>query len=208
MSTESLSPSDANKPTLVTGVDARSGAASALLTGTEDIETLPIDERIRRAELRLIAREDALRTRYGLLRERLASAARPARLLAWPGLGVAGGVLALLIVWRRLGRQARQDRQIRRARERQADHGAAREAAAGRRHRHPGARPRGRGELPWVRMVAFVWPMLPARWRSHVSPGAAAALATFGVPLFERLMARRQAAAERRAARLESSGMD
>lgn len=158
----------------------------------DEAQTLPLEERIRRAEQRLIAREDALRVRVTLLGERLSAATRPARLV-WPGLGVAGGLAALLMVWRRNRRRAEPLEGRRRTPPERIS----------RRHR------REVHDLPWVRLVAFAWPMLPERWRSKISPGLATALATFGVPLFERFMARRAAAADRRAerqARLDRSG--
>jgi apolipoprotein D and lipocalin family protein len=46
---------------------------------------------------------------------------------------------------------------------------------------------------PWVHAIGLVWPLLPAQWRARISPGTAAALASVGLPLLERLVARPQA---------------
>jgi len=123
-----------------------------------------LDERIRRVEQRLIAREENLRRGIahlgGDLRERL----RPGRWL----LPVGGGLLAaaaVLALWRR-----------------PAAHAAEHVAAA----RPPGAR------LPWVQLVGFAWPLLPERWRARVSPTVVNSVMTLGLPLVEALLGSRR----------------
>jgi apolipoprotein D and lipocalin family protein len=136
--------------------------------GPQPLERLSLDDRIRRAELRLIAREDGLRRRIDLLGRGLHEATRPRRFIA-PAVGAAVALIALGLLLR----------------------GRVRPAA-----RHAGARTSAGGsEMPWVRMVALALPLLPA-WRARVSPAAAATVVGIGVPLAERLLAglRRRAA--------------
>jgi apolipoprotein D and lipocalin family protein len=129
------------------------------------LEPLPLDERIRRAELRLIAREDTLRRRIDRLGHRLHEVTRPKRFIA-PAIGGLVALLAIGLLLRGRGRPM-----------------AARSARAG------GAiDPRAAGvrsDVPWVRLLGLAWPLLPAAWRSRVSP-------TIGLPVLERLVAGQQ----------------
>jgi apolipoprotein D and lipocalin family protein len=134
------------------------------------VEPLSLDERIRRAELRLIAREDGLRRRIDLLGRRLREATRPQRFIA-PAIGVAVVLLALGVLLRGRARPL-----------------AARAAAS---HAAAGA-PAFAGNAPWVRLIALAWPLVPAAWRARISPTTAAAVVTIGLPLAERLLAERR----------------
>src|SRR5688572_19993398 len=97
-------------------------------------EPLSLDERIRRAELRLIAREDHLKRRIDVLGRRLHDVTRPARWIA-PAIG---GVVAVAALWLLLRGRARPL--------------VSRAAGAARAVR------RGAGtELPWLPMLAFAW---------------------------------------------------
>ncbi len=134
------------------------------------VEPLSLDERIRRAELRLIAREDGLRRRVDLLGRRLREATRPQRFIA-PAIGAALVLLALGSLLR----------------------GRARPRAARAAPAHGGAGLRALGsDMPWVRLVALAWPLVPAAWRAGISPTTATAVVTIGLPLAERLLAARQ----------------
>ena len=135
------------------------------------LEPLPLDERIRRAELRLIAREDTLRRRIDRLGHRLHEVTRPKRFIA-PAIGGLVALVAIGLMWRGRGRPV-----------------AARSARAG------GVDPRAAGErsdVPWVRMLGLAWPLLPAAWRSRVNPTAAATVLSIGLPVLERLVAGQQ----------------
>jgi apolipoprotein D and lipocalin family protein len=136
------------------------------------LEPLPLDERIRRAELRLIAREDTLRRRIDRLGHRLHEVTRPKRFIA-PAIGGLVALLAIGLLLRGRGRPM-----------------AARSARAG------GAiDPRAAGvrsDVPWVRLLGLAWPLLPAAWRSRVSPTTAATVLGIGLPVLERLVAGQQ----------------
>lgn len=122
------------------------------------------DERIRDAELRVIARDEALRKRFAHSRARLAQAVRPRRWV-WPAALAAGALGGL--AWA-------------------AMRGRRRHAAA---VPQAGAPRRTSRSAGWVRGIGLVWPLLPAQWRAKVSPGTAAALAAIGLPLLERVAA-------------------
>lgn len=128
-----------------------------------------LDDRIRQAEERLIAREENLHRRVGQLLGRTKSAFSPQRLLA-PVLGV--GTALGMLWWTFRGGRARP-----------------RPPAAAGGH---AASPLARGEVPWVRLVGLAWPLLPLAWRSRVSPGVATAFVSLGLPLMERVIARRR----------------
>lgn len=131
------------------------------------LEPLSLDERIRRAELRLTAREDALRRRIDLLGRRLHEATRPKRFIA-PAIGAVALLVALGVLLRGRARPL------------------ASRAAAG----HAAARAKAfASEVPWMRLMALAWPLVPAAWRSRVNPAAAATAVTIGLPLLERLLA-------------------
>jgi apolipoprotein D and lipocalin family protein len=103
-----------------------------------------LDERIRQAERRLVAREHALGERIDALGRRLRRALRPGR-LAGPVLGLAG--VLLVVGW-----------------------GAG--ARGGRPAPSPG--PQSSPTEPWwARVVALGWPLLPSAWRARAGPAAA-----------------------------------
>lgn len=124
-----------------------------------------LDSRIRQTEQRLVLREENLRRRLSLFSSRAKEAAQPKRLLV-PALGVGLAGAALWWLWR--GKSP-----------------APRLSAAG---DEQAAAPTRHGELPWVRMVAFVWPLLPDHWRSKVSPATVSTVVALGLPLAERLL--------------------
>jgi len=134
-----------------------------------DESALSLDERIRRAELRLIAREDSLKRRIDLLGQRVQEALRPRRYLT-PAIGVAAASWAL---WMMLSRR----------RARATAPGATARAAAG----------GTLGELPWMHLLPLVWPLLPAAWRARINPATVATVVSLGLPLAGRLFARRGA---------------
>jgi len=130
---------------------------------------LSLDERIRRAELRLIAREDTLKRRIDLLGRRLHEVTKARRYIA-PAIG---GAVALFALWMLLRGRARP--RVRHA-------ASAMESAA---HPHGLAT-----ELPWAHLLALAWPLLPTAWRARVSPTTATTLVSLGLPLAEQWLAR------------------
>ena len=134
-------------------------------------EPLSLDERIRRTELRLIAREDSLRRRVDLISHRVSEAARPRRYVA-PAIGI---LVASWALWMMLSRGGRA-RPV-------AHTGMAEHAAP----------PAAGSELPWVHLLALVWPLLPEGWRARISPATVATLVSLGLPLAERVFAPRAA---------------
>ncbi len=125
-----------------------------------------LDARIRQTEQRLVLREENMRRRLGSFTGRLKDVAQPKRLLA-PALGVG---LAGAALWWMLRNPSSTPRRA------AAAHGADAQA------------PARRGEMPWVRMVAFIWPLLPEHWRSKVSPATASTVVALGLPLAERVL--------------------
>ncbi len=126
-----------------------------------------LDARIRQTEQRLVLREENVRRRLAMFSSRVKDAAQPRRLVV-PALGVGLAGAALWWLWR--GKSP-----VRRAAG--ADHASGQTQT-----------PASRGELPWVRMVAFIWPLLPEHWRSKVSPATASTVVALGLPLAERLL--------------------
>jgi apolipoprotein D and lipocalin family protein len=129
--------------------------------------SLSLDERIRRTELRLIAREDSLKRRIDLLGQRVQQVLEPRRYIA-PAVGVA---MASWALWLMLSRRRP-------------------------RARAPGARARAPAagmlsELPWVHLLPLVLPLLPAGWRARINPATVATVVSLGLPLVARLLARR-----------------
>jgi len=61
------------------------------------LELLSLDERIRRAELRLLAREDSLKRRIDLLGQRVQEVLQPRRYVA-PAIGIATASWALWLI--------------------------------------------------------------------------------------------------------------
>jgi len=130
-----------------------------------------LDARILRVEQRLVAREERLRRGIDGLGLRMRRTLRPWR-RALPALGLTLAVSSLGLLawwWHRRGPPG----------QRVAD-AAARHAAdtAG----------QGGGGIPWVRLVALGWPMLPAAWRARISPATASTLVAVGLPTIEWLL--------------------
>jgi hypothetical protein len=115
---------------------------------------LPLDERIHRAELRLIAREDRLKRRIDSLGRRLHEVTQPKRFIA-PAIG---GAFVLFALWMML-----------RGRVRPLARRAAAMAHAPRMHPHGAV-----SQMPWVGLLGFAWPLLPGAWRARVNPTTAA----------------------------------
>ena len=139
----------------------------ALLPLEASSEALPLDERVRAAEQRLMARERALVSRIGEFGQRLRTATRPQRVIP-PALGV--GVALVALGWLLFGRRAP---------------GAAARAGAG---VSPAARS-ALTALPWGHWLALAWPLLPVPLRARVKPATAATLISVGLPLVQRLLA-------------------
>lgn len=114
-------------------------------------DLLDLDARIAEAELRLMAREDRLKHAWTALGERVGEATRPRRLAA----PAAGAAALLLVLWWLRRRPPTPERP-----------------------RHDGGPHHAR--LPWLRLVAFAWPLLPHRWRARVPPALAEAAVAFG----------------------------
>lgn len=133
---------------------------------TEPAAGLDLDDRIALVEARLIARQERLRSGLQAVSRRVRRRWRPwRRTLPVRGGALALGILAGLWWFRRPMRHAVAPTQA----------------------------PAGDGGVPWVRLVALAWPLLPARWRAHVSPATASAVVGLGLPLAERLMRRHSA---------------
>lgn len=126
-----------------------------------------LDSRIRQTEQRLVLREENMRRRLAVFSSRVKDTAQPKRLIV-PVLGAGLAGAALWWLWR-------------------GNAPAPRRAAAGDGGTQTQSSAR-RGELPWVRMVAFVWPLLPEHWRSKVSPATASTVVALGLPLAEKLL--------------------
>jgi apolipoprotein D and lipocalin family protein len=130
---------------------------------------LPLDERIHRAELRLIAREDRLKRRIDSLGRRLHEVTQPKRFIA-PAIG---GAFVLFALWMML-----------RGRVRPLARRAAAMAHAPRMHPHGAV-----SQMPWVGLLGFAWPLLPGAWRARVNPTTAATVLSVALPLIERALA-------------------
>ncbi len=132
----------------------------------EPADDTDLDTRISLVEMRLIAREERLHGRLQQMGQRLGQAAAPrALLLKLAGVALAGGVLVWAI---RSG----------------GVHAAARsvQAAAG-------------GSPPHLllSLLPMAWPLLPARWRTRISPATAATVLGLAAPVVQSLLARRAA---------------
>lgn len=134
-----------------------------------------LDSRIRQTEQRLVLREENLRRRLSLFGSRVKEFAQPKRLLV-PALGVGLAGAALWWLWR--GKTPAPRRVSSGSGNGNGNGNGNGETPAPARH----------GELPWVRMVAFIWPLLPEHWRSKVSPATASTVVALGLPLAERLL--------------------
>ncbi len=128
-----------------------------------------LDTRIRQTEQRLVLREENLRRRLSLFGSRVKESAQPKRLLV-PALGV--GLAGAALWWLSRGKSPAPRRAF------SGSGSSDGQAQAPARH----------GELPWVRMVAFIWPLLPQHWRSKVSPATASTVVALGLPLAERVL--------------------
>jgi apolipoprotein D and lipocalin family protein len=136
-----------------------------------------LDTRILEVEQRLIAREEKLRRGIDGLSLRAQHALGPWR-RALPAIGLTLAVSflgALAWGWKRRSPLAR------------------RGADAMARHAADSADQGGHGGIPWVRLVALGWPLLPSAWRARVSPATASTLAAVGLPLIEWLFHGRRA---------------
>ena len=129
-----------------------------------------LDARIRQVELRLIAREEKLKTEVRRLVQRGRRALRPMNLMM-AAAGAVGGASVGFWAMRRL----RKSRTAATSSSAGASQGTAAGVAA------------SRADLPWVPWLGLAWPMLPAAWRARVSPGMAAGLASVGLPLLQQL---------------------
>jgi apolipoprotein D and lipocalin family protein len=134
-------------------------------------EKLSLDARIEAVEVRLRARDDQVRERFSALVQRARRAAEPRRLVV-PALGL---VLALAGGWWLLRHGMAS---LRPQRPPSAVSGAGRRGPA-------------TDTMPWVRMLGFAWPLLPAAWRGKLNPATTSALMTVGLPMVERLMGAR-----------------
>jgi apolipoprotein D and lipocalin family protein len=135
---------------------------------------LSLDERIRAAEERLVEREHRLRRSAHALSQGVQRAVQPWRV----ALPVTGAVVAAVLWWFWRGRRPHA---LRTSPAGNVDAGWEGDSggAAG-------------SSVPWVRMVALAWPLLPATWRSRVSPALASTLVGLGLPLVEGLLRRRE----------------
>jgi apolipoprotein D and lipocalin family protein len=153
------------------------GADAAALLALADDETLDLDTRIARAEQRLLLREAQWLGNLESLTTSVQHSLHPLQ-LAKPVLGA--GFAAASLWW-----AMRRRRGVRRgAHGVQGDHAGAQASAAA----------HGRAfELPWVRLLGLAWPLMPARLRDRVNPATASTVLSLGLPLAERLLARRVA---------------
>jgi hypothetical protein len=130
-----------------------------------DEPALSLDERIQRAELRLIAREDGLKRRIDLLGQRVEHALEPRRYVV-PAIGVAAASLALWLMLSRRRTRAALPSAMSRA----------------------GSMLAG---LPWMHLLPLILPLLPAALRARINPATVATVVSLGLPLAGRLFARR-----------------
>lgn len=125
---------------------------------------LDLDAEIARVEQRLMAREQRLRSRAARFSAQVQRQWRPRRLLIHAAGAVLGSAAVLSLL-------------------------------RGRRHAAPpvsgpaaATPPAGFAWAPWL---GLAWPLLPERWRRHVSPSMAASVLTLGVPVVLRLLGRK-----------------
>lgn len=137
---------------------------------------LDLDARILRAEHRLIAREERLRQGIDALGQRVRQSVRPWR-HALPAVAAALGMSALVALGLRWQRR-----------------GALWHKAAKATPSPDAAATAYDGGIPWVRLLALGWPMLPAAWRSKLSPATASTLVALGLPTIEWLLRGRRPA--------------
>lgn len=164
--------------------------------------TLSLEERIKRVELRLIAREERLWTGGIALRERVRGQVhevfQPQRLLK--PLAMAGGVcVAAAGAWWVLRRTSRRARVMAsRGHERAERHERhKRHDRHDRRERHERPEPRTRAShfrarvvtavgllnlVPWMPVLQLLWPILPTQLKRRTTPGGAAATLLVALP--------------------------
>ena len=127
-----------------------------------------LEKRIQAAEARLVEREQDLALRWQQMTRQLRLSLSPRRWIKPAALGA----VSLLGLWWLLRRPA----QPTPLRAPPLTPAQTRAAAA-----------RARGRPLWLRSLVMLWPMLPAPWRSRLSPGTTAAVMTFGLPWADRL---------------------
>lgn len=136
---------------------------------------LSLDERIRAAEERLVEREHRLRRGARALSQGVQRAVRPWRV----ALPVFGASVAAALWWFWRGRRPHASRTA--APATGVDAGWANETGG-----------TGGSDMPWAHLVVLAWPLLPAAWRSRVSPALASTLVGLGLPVLESLLRRRE----------------
>jgi apolipoprotein D and lipocalin family protein len=143
---------------------ASSTDAAARLSG-DDIEA-----RIAIAESRLLEREARMQRNWATFTARAKRATQPPKLFSPMVMGPALGLIGL---WLLRGR-----RNTYRPPLGAAASGAARGSSA---------------EAPWISLIALAWPLLPARYRSRISPATASAMVALGLPLAQAIVGGRRA---------------
>lgn len=139
-----------------------------------------LDSRIQHAEQRLMAREQRVHRHVDSLALRLRQVLQPGRLL----MPLAGGAVAVASLWWLWRGGLRKPGPTALARKQAAVQGAGPGGAAY-------AAQAGQAGLPWVRWLGLAWPLLPRRVTRGVSPAMASTAPSVGLPLAERLLARR-----------------
>ena len=128
-----------------------------------------LDERIRLAELRLVAREERLWRGASLLRTSVQERFNLRRLL--PSAEVLAGTAAVLTLgWWLLQRRST----VRSA--------SLRRSAPGRFRKSLASLAGIASAVPWVAFVNVVWPLLPSGWRRFVAPGIVGTGLSMAVP--------------------------
>ena len=134
------------------------------------VVALDLDTQIEQLEQRLVAREAWLRSTAESLTHRAQLAVTPK---PWV-LPVVGVGVVLWLGWR-LWHRPEPARQVRVALPANA-----------------AARPiDGLADLPWAGLTALTWPLVPAAWRSRLSPAAAATVVSTVLSIGRRLLRRR-----------------
>jgi apolipoprotein D and lipocalin family protein len=139
--------------------------ATSLPARTEPPAAGDLDARIRAAELRIIERDEQVRSQAQQLLHRAQQTVSPQRLKV-PLIGIAA-VAALGVVW--LVSRSRR---------------SAQPAQAGAGHNAVASRP----ALPWTQLLALAWPLVPAHLRARISPATAAAVTSVALPLLGRVL--------------------
>jgi hypothetical protein len=139
-----------------------------------------IEERIRLAELQLMAREERLWRGASLLRTSVQERLNPRRLL--PSAGVLAGTAAVLTLgwWLLQGSSTGRSASVRRSAPGQFRKSLASLAGIA-------------SAVPWVAFVNVVWPLLPSGWRRFVAPGIVGTGLSMAVPWVARWLTPREA---------------